>query len=76
VTDLRFDHLDPDDELTAALEALAAARPELTTLTVGRSSEGRTIWLPTVTNAATGSHAARPDPAGTVTVTERPARRA
>ena len=54
--DLRFDHLHTYAELTDALEQLAAAAPELMTLEVaGTSHEGRSIWLATVTNTATGS---------------------
>ena len=59
--DLRFDHLYRYDELTDALEALAAAHPELMTLEPsGTSYEGRTIWLATVTNTATGPHDEKP----------------
>ncbi len=59
--DLRFDHLYRYDELTAALEALVADRPDLATVeSVGRSHEGRDIWLVTVTNTATGPHAEKP----------------
>ena len=59
--DLRFDHLHTYAELTDALEQLAAAAPELMTLEVaGTSHEGRSIWLATVTNTATGPHDEKP----------------
>ena len=59
--DLRFDHLYPYDELVATLEGLAASAPELMTLTsAGTSHEGRTIWLASVTNTATGPHDEKP----------------
>src|SRR2546428_1979279 len=58
---LTFDHLYGYDELTAALRELADSRPELMTVeSVGRSFEGREIWLATVTNRATGPHAEKP----------------
>src|SRR5258706_4511010 len=42
-------------ELTVVLNQLAAAYPGLLTLeSIGRSHEGRDIWLCTVTNTATG----------------------
>ena len=59
--ELRFDHLYPYEELVGALESLAAAAPELMTLApAGTSHEGRTIWLATVTNLATGPHDEKP----------------
>ncbi|MGZ4678147.1 MAG: M14 family metallopeptidase [Acidimicrobiia bacterium] len=59
--DLAFDHLYGYDELTAALHELAAAAPELMTVEpAGTSHEGRTIWLATVTNSATGPHTDKP----------------
>ena len=55
VDDMRFDKLYRYDELMAALDALAAERPDLVTLeSIGRSYEGRDIRLATVTNAQTG----------------------
>jgi murein tripeptide amidase MpaA len=52
---LSFDHLYGYDELTTALRTLAAERPELVTIeSIGRSYEGRDIWLATVTNRAAG----------------------
>lgn len=60
-TDLTFDHLYGFEELTAALHALAAARPDLVTVeSVGRSHEGRDIWLATLTNNRTGAHTDKP----------------
>jgi murein tripeptide amidase MpaA len=57
----RFDHLHTYAELTDALEHLAAAAPELMTVEVaGTSHEGRSIWLATVTNTATGPHDEKP----------------
>lgn len=59
--DLRFDKLYRYDELMAALDALAAARPDLVTLEcIGRSYEGREITLATVTNERTGPHHEKP----------------
>jgi hypothetical protein len=59
--DLRFDHLHTYAELTDALEQLVAAAPELMTLEVaGTSHEGRSIWIATVTNPATGPHDEKP----------------
>src|SRR6478735_2476991 len=59
--DLRFDHLHTYAELTDALEQLVAAAPDLLTLEVaGTSHEGRSIWLATVTNTATGAHHEKP----------------
>ncbi len=49
------------DELTAALEALAKAHPGLVALSsIGKSHEGRDIWLATVTNLATGPASEKP----------------
>ena len=61
VDDLRFDKLYRYDELMAALDALAAERPDLVTLEcIGRSHEGREIRLATVTNERTGPHDEKP----------------
>jgi Predicted carboxypeptidase len=61
VDDLRFDKLYRYDELMAALDALAAARPDLVALeSIGRSYEGRDIRLATVTNEKTGPHHEKP----------------
>jgi murein tripeptide amidase MpaA len=56
-----FDHLYRYDELTQALQSLAEARPDLVTVdSIGRSHEGRDIWLATLTNRATGPHDEKP----------------
>ena len=49
------------DELVAMLRAMAAARPHLLELmSIGRSHEGREIWVAVVTHRATGAHADKP----------------
>jgi hypothetical protein len=49
------------DELTSLLAALAAAYPDLVEVgSIGRSHEGRDIWLVTLTDAATGAHGDKP----------------
>ena len=49
------------DELTTQLTALAAERPDLLAVeSIGRSHEGRDIWLATVTAAETGPHEEKP----------------
>lgn len=59
--DLRFDHLYRYQELSEALHSLASAHPQLMTLeSIGKSHEGRDIWLATVTNTATGPHHEKP----------------
>jgi murein tripeptide amidase MpaA len=61
VDDITFDKLYRYDELMAAIDALAAARPDLMTLeSIGQSYEGREIRLATVTNTATGPHTEKP----------------
>jgi len=58
---LRFDRFYRYPELTAILKAFTAAFPHLVTLeSIGKSHEGRDIWLVTVTSAATGSAADKP----------------
>lgn len=58
---MRFDRLYDYRELTAALEALGGLRPDLLRLSsIGRSYEGREIWLATVTNADTGPDSEKP----------------
>jgi murein tripeptide amidase MpaA len=48
-------------ELTELVQAMAAEHPDLLELSeVGRSFEGREIWLCTVTNRATGPHDEKP----------------
>jgi murein tripeptide amidase MpaA len=52
---LPFDRFLRYPELTDVLKAFAEARPALVTLeSLGRSHEGREIWLVTLTNQATG----------------------
>jgi murein tripeptide amidase MpaA len=59
--DVRFDHLYGYEELTSTLHALAGYRPDLVTVeSIGRSYEGREIWLATVTNTAIGPHHEKP----------------
>ena len=49
------------DELTAELRALAAEHPSLLAIeSIGRSHEGREVWLATVTDTATGPHDTKP----------------
>jgi hypothetical protein len=49
------------DELTAELHALAAEHPTLLTVeSIGRSHEGRDVWLATATDEATGPHDTKP----------------
>jgi murein tripeptide amidase MpaA len=57
----RFDHFYRYAELTRLLEDYAAARPDLVALSsIGKSHEGRDIWLVTLTNSGTGSAADKP----------------
>ncbi len=49
------------DELTGLLQGYAAARPDLVALrSIGKSHEGRDIWLVTVTQVATGLDSDKP----------------
>src|SRR5512143_1732051 len=58
---IAFDRFHRYAELTAILNAFAAEHPELVTLeSIGKSHEGRDIWVVTVTNAATGPAAEKP----------------
>lgn len=58
---LKFDRFYVHDELTALLRDWADGRPDLAALeSVGRSWEGRDIWLVTLTNTATGPAAEKP----------------
>jgi hypothetical protein len=60
-TDVRFDHYCTYDELTAVLHELAAEHPDLATLrSIGRSHQGREVWLMELTNAATGAGERKP----------------
>jgi murein tripeptide amidase MpaA len=59
--DLSLDRFYRYEELTALLRGLAAARPALFTLeSIGRSYEGRDIWVVTATNRATGAPEYKP----------------
>ncbi len=58
---LRFDKFYKYDELTAILHAWATEQPDRFRLTsIGKSFEGRDIWLATVTNFATGPDTEKP----------------
>jgi murein tripeptide amidase MpaA len=58
---LTFDHFYSDDELTALVRAWAAERPDLAAVeSIGRSYEGRDVWLVTLTNRATGPPLEKP----------------
>jgi Zinc carboxypeptidase len=49
------------DELTAWINELAAAHPDLVAVeSYGRSHEGRDLWLVTVTDGAAGAHDTKP----------------
>jgi murein tripeptide amidase MpaA len=49
------------DEMTAGLQGLAAAFPELAQLnSIGRSHQGRELWAMEITNRATGAADAKP----------------
>lgn len=57
----RFDHFYRHAELTRLLQDYAAALPGLITLgSLGKSHEGRDIWLVTLTTSATGDAADKP----------------
>jgi murein tripeptide amidase MpaA len=61
LTPVRFDRYYRYDDLTATLEAWAREAPGLFELeSIGRSFEGREIWLATVTNAETGPAREKP----------------
>ena len=52
----RFDSFYRHTELTSLLEGYALARPNLVQLrSLGKSHEGRDIWLLVITNTATGA---------------------
>jgi murein tripeptide amidase MpaA len=58
---LAFDHYLDYRQLTEALNELAAAHPSLAAVeSIGKSHEGRDLWLMTVTNQATGPAAEKP----------------
>jgi murein tripeptide amidase MpaA len=59
--EVRFDRFYRYTELTAILEAFAAEYPALVAIeSIGKSHEGRDIWLLTATNQATGPAADKP----------------
>jgi murein tripeptide amidase MpaA len=61
VPDVAFDRFYRYDELTEILESWAQERPELYRLeSIGRSYEGRDIWLATITNVETGADLEKP----------------
>jgi murein tripeptide amidase MpaA len=61
MSDLRFDTYYRYDELARVLRALAEPHPGLVRLeSIGRSFEGRDIWLATVTRFATGDDGDKP----------------
>jgi hypothetical protein len=56
-----FDRFLRYDELTAELHAMAAEHPDLLQVeSIGRSHEGRDLWLATVTDRGSGPHDAKP----------------
>ena len=58
---VRYDRFYTYAELTETLEAWAAEAPGLFALeSLGRSYEGRDIWLATITNVETGPAAEKP----------------
>jgi murein tripeptide amidase MpaA len=58
---VRFDKFYKYDELTAILQAWAGEHPDRFKLaSIGKSFEGRDIWLATVTNFATGPDTEKP----------------
>ncbi len=59
--DIQFDTYYTYAQLTVRLEALVAAYPALLSLeSIGKSHEGRDVWLITATNFATGPAAEKP----------------
>jgi len=59
--EVRFDRFYKHAELTAILQAWATQHPDRFRLTsIGKSYEGRDIWLATVTNFATGPDTEKP----------------
>ena len=56
-----YDHFYGYDELTETLRAWADEAPKLCSLeSIGKSYEGRDIWLVTITNTETGAHGDKP----------------
>lgn len=61
MAEIRFDHAPRFAELSEWVQQLADEHPELVTLEVlGKSHEGRELWIATVTNTATGPHDEKP----------------
>ncbi len=59
--DVRFDRYYDYDELTERLHALVAAYPRLATLrSIGRSFQGRDVWVMEITNPDTGGGNTKP----------------
>lgn len=59
--DLPLDHYYPFSELTDRLQQLAAAYPDLVQIgTIGKSYEGRDVWVITATNLQTGPPEGKP----------------
>ena len=59
--EIRFDRYSDNEMLEAQLRLLAESYPQLCRLSeLGRSHEGRPVWLMTVTNEATGPHDEKP----------------
>src|SRR5688572_6451352 len=59
--DIAFNRYYTYKELEAHLKAIAAAYPELVELrNIGKSLEGRDLWIAIVNSAKTGPHTAKP----------------
>ena len=59
--DIQFDTFYRYDDLTRILKAFADEYPQLVQVaSIGKSYEGRDIWLATVTNTATGPAEEKP----------------
>ena len=58
---MTFDHYPRYDELTRVVHDAASTWPHIVAVeSIGRSHEGREIWLLTVTDAATGPASEKP----------------
>src|SRR5262245_16757152 len=58
---LTFDHFYDYDEMSRAMHDLAGAYPELLSLrSIGKSQEGRDLWLMTLNNPRTGADTSKP----------------
>ncbi len=59
--DIQFDRYYRYEDLTRLLHAYAQEYPDFVTVeSIGKSYEGRDIWLATITNSATGPHHEKP----------------